>query len=403
MEHGCNPFAPGAGLDPPYLAGREGELRAFDGMLRRAGGAGRGGATDIVLHGLRGVGKTVLLGRFARACRGRGFLALARYQYSAKESDPDAFAASLEYALRSAVEPRAGAEPAADGPSAAGARRGPPAAGTSGASGTAHRGPPSPRSRSAQLADRLAGCLVDSWKAIDGLGYSGAVFLFDEFHTIRDVKRNDLHVLAYFLGAVGEARRQGCGYCAVLSGLPGLLKNARAAASRVGVEFGPMELSNLSRDDGRRAIARPLADVGRGFSPDLLDAVLDDAGGYPYFIQLLASEVLERFDGRMIGLGEYRSIRKGLIRDLCRSFFGQRMAELSPPEEETLRLMSAMPGADAAFSSILRGAGCSRGALLSRLRRLEAKGIVCRRGRGLYGFAMPLLGPCLASGQGGPD
>ena len=383
MEGGGNPFAPGAGLDPPYLAGRDGELRAFDGMLRRAEGGG--GATDIVLYGLRGVGKTVLLGRFARTCRDRGFLALARYQYSARDSDPDVFAAGLEYAMRSALESHAGAGPAAGGPRTAGRSLGPPAAG---ASGPEHRAPP---------AGRLAECLASGWRAIDRLGYRGAVFLFDEFHTIRDVKRNGWHVLADFLGAVGEARRRGCRYYVVLSGLSGLLKSAGAAASRGDLALEPMGLSNLSREDGRLAIARPLACIGRGFSPSLVDAIAGDAGGYPYFIQLLAGEVLERFDGKTIGLGEYMSIREGLIRELCRGFFDQRMAKLGPLEGGTLRLMSAMPGADAAFSSILRGAGCSRGALLSRLRRLEAKGLVRRSGRGRYGFALPLLGPCLAS------
>src|SRR3569623_411056 len=54
-----NHYAPGAGQRPPELAGRDGELEAFDVVLERVsrGQPERG----VVLTGLRGVGKTVLL------------------------------------------------------------------------------------------------------------------------------------------------------------------------------------------------------------------------------------------------------------------------------------------------------------------------------------------------------
>lgn len=54
-----NPFTPGSGLEPPRLAGRDQEVSAFDLMVARSL-AGRQGSS-IVLHGYRGVGKTVLL------------------------------------------------------------------------------------------------------------------------------------------------------------------------------------------------------------------------------------------------------------------------------------------------------------------------------------------------------
>lgn len=398
MGQCANPFTPGAGNDPPYLAGREAQLRMFDGMLRGLA-AGRP-ASGMVLYGLRGVGKTVLLGRFARACRAGGFLALARYQCGPWDSDPGTLAAEIKHALRSAVEPRSPAGPAGLLPRRSSGRAVAPAAG---AGPGAYYEAPYPRGGREALADHLEDYLAGNWDAIGALGYRGAVLLLDEFHAVKAANRGGRSVLADLFEAVGGAQGRGCRYSLVLSGLPPLMKNAGAAGSRAGWMPAPVELSNLSRDDGRLAVARPLEGTGCGFSPGLVDAIVEDAGGYPYFVQLIASEVLDRSDRRKIGLGEYRSIRDGLIRMLWRDFFDQRMSELSPLERRTLRLVPAMAGDGADFPQVLSAAGCSRGALLSRLTRMEGKGIVRRSGRGRYEFALPLLGQYLASGHAGSE
>src|SRR3954466_6730435 len=66
-----NPYAPGAGQRPPELAGRSAQLAAFDVVLERV--AGRRPERSIVLTGLRGVGKTVLLNALRSAAVRRGW------------------------------------------------------------------------------------------------------------------------------------------------------------------------------------------------------------------------------------------------------------------------------------------------------------------------------------------
>jgi len=61
MDPVRNPYAPGAGQRPPELAGRDTELSAFDVVLERIA-HGRP-ERSLVLTGLRGVGKTVVLGK----------------------------------------------------------------------------------------------------------------------------------------------------------------------------------------------------------------------------------------------------------------------------------------------------------------------------------------------------
>ena len=71
MSERANPFRPGAGLNPPHLAGRELEREMFAHMLRDIKGGMIG---NIAVHGLRGMGKTVLLREFEQMCRDRNFL-----------------------------------------------------------------------------------------------------------------------------------------------------------------------------------------------------------------------------------------------------------------------------------------------------------------------------------------
>ena len=66
-----NPFNPGPGFEPPYLAGRDRELEDFSHMLCNVN---RGHIENMLIHGIRGVGKTVLIGRFAQICEQNGFL-----------------------------------------------------------------------------------------------------------------------------------------------------------------------------------------------------------------------------------------------------------------------------------------------------------------------------------------
>ena len=395
MENGDNPFTPGSGLDPPYLAGREGELRMFEDMLRRVE---RGRVRNIMLYGLRGVGKTVLLSRFASVCRDNGFLALTRYQYSLKDSNPDMFTDNIKHVLRSAVESHSKIESVKGKLRLAKEYIKPSAVGVP---GIVYYEPSYSHDRKVPLVDHLIDYLVKNWKIIDELGHKGAIFLFDEFHMISDVKKNQWYALADFLGAVNEVQKQGYKYSLVLSGLPMMLKNVKTARSYTERMFTLMELSNLSKDDGRRAIVRPLADVDRSFSPRLVDAIIEDAGGYPYFIQFIACEVLQRFERKKIGLSEYKSVRSDLISNLRSDFFDQRMVDLTSREKKTLYLMSRVPEADMEFSSILNATGYNKGVLSSHLKRLEDKGIIYRHNRGHYRFALPMLKPYLDSVHAG--
>ena len=72
MDAVANPYTPNAGSRPPELAGRDGELRQFEVLVGRL----KQGATEqsMIIKGLRGVGKTVLLNAFEDQAESKGFL-----------------------------------------------------------------------------------------------------------------------------------------------------------------------------------------------------------------------------------------------------------------------------------------------------------------------------------------
>ena len=240
------------------------------------------------------------------------------------------------------------------------------------------------------FVDHLVDYFLKNWESIRDLGYVGAVFLLDEFHTVDDVK-GKWHTLGDFLAAVNEVQRQGCGYSLVLSGLPVLTKNVKRGRSYTERMFKLAEVSGLADIDAKKAILRPLDSADRKFSPGLVSAVVEDTGGYPYFIQFFCCEILQRISKNVISLRDYKSIRKDLICNIHNDFFDQRMADLIPGEKNTLYSMSTIPDTDLRFSSILNAADSSRGTVSTHLKRLEEKGILYRHDYGLYKFALPMF------------
>ena len=391
MRSRPNPFRPGAGVTPPYLAGREEELDVFGAVLRHARG---GNVKNVLLHGLRGVGKTVLLGRFASMCRGEGFLPVPRRMCGPGDSDPGRFASGLRRALCCAVEAAPRAEAAEEGMRPAGRRPEPPAAAAPCFGGERPHGGDAGGATADDLVDYFAG----SWGAIRELGYEGAVLLLDEFHAV-DGARGGQHTLGDFLAAINEVQRRGCVYPVVLAGLPSLTRSVKKGRSYTERMFRLVRVASLAHSDAKKALLRPLDGTGRKLSPALVDALIRDAGCHPYSIQFLASKVLRRIDKGGIGLRDYKAVRGEILRSLDDDFFEQHTAGLGPGEKDTLRRMAAIPDADMRFASILKAAGASKGTVSTRLRRLEEKGAVYRSDRGLYEFALPLPRPYLAAGR----
>ncbi len=274
-----DPYTPTAGRRPPVLAGRESQEQHFELMLQRLE---RGlSAQSIMLVGLRGVGKTVLLGRFEEIARSRNWVSKDAEFTDATAIGP--LMARLSRAALLQLSPadrwKARARTAAgvirnftlsfnpDGSTSVGWKEAvdSPGLGDSG-------------SLDADLTDLLV-ALGDA--AQDQA--RGVVFLFDE---VQLIERRDLQALVV---AFHKTIQRGLPIAFVLAGLPllpGLVGEAKSYAERI---FTKPEIGSLPREAATRALTGPASALGVTYEPAAVERVLDYTEGYPYFIQEIGS------------------------------------------------------------------------------------------------------------------
>ncbi len=374
---------------PPYLAGRQAEIDAFMHMVRRIRD---GQAENILVHGLRGVGKTALMSTFSGMCAENGLLPINKAQFSKKHSDPEAFAQALKHGVKTGIETFSSLERTRQRfmsavkytrPGAAGAPR-----------PTYHDPPYDPGGQTPYEA-HLQDYLVKNWEIIEKSEYRGAVLLFDEFQAVRDVPKRSWYVLSDFVGVLAEVQKQGCGYLAVLSGLPALRLRVNEARSYSERMFRLLGVGSLGPADARRALAEPLRGSPYAFSPDLIERVVLDTGGYPYFLQFFGRAIIDNAAGRRITLDDYARIRGMITARLDADFYDQRFDELSFDQKRVVAAMSKAGGDGASVSDVASIAGIGRASIARHLARLEEKGVACRHGHGTYRFSIPLIGEYL--------
>ena len=387
-----NPFRPGPGSDPPYLAGRDNEQEEFVSILYDTKMDSQ--LKNLLIYGIRGIGKTVLLNRFEQICLNEGFLPVKRLQYSEKHSDPKIFASIFERDLNGAIE-KFSRQEKIKGKLRSTAEYIKPT--SLGVPNIVSYEPAYSSNSKLLLEDYLEEYLIKKWNIIKENNYEGVVFLFDEFHMINNIKSDRWFVLTDLISAINEVQKTDCKYLLVLCGLPTLptnIKNARSYSERM---FGVMEVSNLNEIDARKAILEPLKKTNWDFSKELVSSIIDDVDGYPYFIQFFSNKIIKQIKKNDIDIDDYNRMKKDIIKQLEHEFFNPRMEQLSDKEKNILNLISTIPDTKMSFSSIHQISHLQKGHISNILNRLEEKGLIFRSKRGVYQFSIPLLRKILSN------
>ncbi|MGN6132496.1 MAG: ATP-binding protein, partial [Nocardioidaceae bacterium] len=270
-----NPYAPGAGQRPPELAGRDRELQQFEVTLERVA-AGRP-ERSMVLSGLRGVGKTVLLNALRSQAVKRAWgtgklearpdqsmrLPLAQAVHAAirevahRHRDPDrvdAVAGVLKsFALRTPHQDRKGIrwQPPVDVPATKG------------------------RADSGDLELDLVELFTDVADLARDLGVGIGIFI-DE---MQDISTEELAALC---GACHEISQQGSPLVVVGAGLPHLPVALAASKSYAERLFRYVSVDRLPRPMADRALLVPAGTEDVDYAPDALDELYRLTDGYPY-------------------------------------------------------------------------------------------------------------------------
>jgi hypothetical protein len=332
-----NPYAPGAGQRPPELAGRDEQLHAFDVVLERIA-RGRP-ERSIVLTGLRGVGKTVLLNALRSAA------VRAHWGTGKLEARPDQrlrrpLSAALHVAVRELGHPAGDQVDHVLGVIKAFAQR-------DSAAGAKLREKWNPgidapvvsgRADSGDIEIDLVELLTDVGGLAADVGRGVAVFI-DE---MQDLSADDVSAIC---AACHEIAQSGLPVIVVGAGLPHLPAVLSASKSYSERLFRYQRIDRLDRAAADLALVAPAADEDAAFTPEALEAMYGATAGYPYFVQASGKVAWDVAPRSPITLEDITVAAPEAEAELAVGFFGSRFERATPAEREYLRAM-----ADAATS-----------------------------------------------------
>src|SRR5258706_7862512 len=325
-----NPFAPGAGTPPPELAGRD-ELRETVRIaLERVR---RGNPTKSVLMvGLRGVGKTVLLDRMREDAEAAGIHTL-RIEAPENQSLPAVLAPQLRQALLRLSRN----EKARDL-----ARRALRAlAGFATALKVKYKDievgldfePEPGLADNGSLEQDLPVLLETAGEAANLAGTALAMFV-DELQYVEEAQ------LAALITALHRTAQRRLPVVLVGAGLPQLRGRTGLAKSYAERLFDFPEIGPLPPEAAKLAISKPASDQGVSVTPDALNLIVKATHGYPYFIQEWGKHSWEVAVRSPISEADVRKASKEAIAALDASFFRVRFDRLTPAEKRYLTALA---------------------------------------------------------------
>ncbi len=250
-------------------------------------------------------------------------------------------------------------------------------------------------------SDKLKSTLEFVWSLLPRTAISGIVFAYDEAQNLSDHAKKEEYPLSLLLDVFQSIQRKNIPFMLVLTGLPTLfpkLVESRTYSERM---FHVMFLSQLDEHDSREAIARPVerAECPIQFADQTVQRIIEISGGYPYFIQFICREVYDVWLAKMDS-GEIPGVpEKEIVQKLDGDFFAGRWAKATDRQRELLKVISLLPNCDDEFTvrEIVNGAKESLERPFSSshtnqmLSSLSEAGLIYRNRHGKYSFAVPLL------------
>jgi Cdc6-like AAA superfamily ATPase len=330
-----NPYTPGAGTPPPELAGRE-DLRQTVHIALERIKAGRP-SKSILMIGLRGVGKTVLLDRLREDAEGAGFQTI-RVEAPENRSLPAILAPQLRQALLRLSRNEQAKDLAQRALRAL--------AGFAKALKMKYEDievgldldPEPGLADNGDLEHDLQALLEVVGAAAKKAGTALVMFV-DELQYVAEEQ------LASLITALHRTAQRSLPVVLVGAGLPqlpGKMGRAKSYAERL---FDFPQIGPLAPPAAMLAITKPAEKEGVVFEPGALDRILNETRGYPYFLQEWGKHSWDAADKSPITRQDVDRASASVIAALDESFFRVRFDRLTPSEKRYLRAMAELgPG-----------------------------------------------------------
>jgi hypothetical protein len=332
MDPRENPFAPGAGTQPPQLAGRSGIVSDAEVAIARAR---KGLGKSLLLLGLRGVGKTVLLNRLAELARAEGCLAL-----SLEATEDEGLPEMLVPPLRAALFQLSRSERTADRADRALAVLRSFAAAFKVKLGDVEVGlKPEPGTADSGNIEFDLTALLETVVEAARHEQRALVLLIDELQFLGS---DDLAALIVATHRLGQKNLP---FLFVGAGLPQLAALAGEAKSYAERLFDFPDVGPLTADAAREAIRAPLARARLEIRDDALAHIVAHTAGYPYFLQEWGYQAWNAAAGSPITLADAKLATRAAVERLDSGFFKVRGDRLTPRERDYMNAMASLgPG-----------------------------------------------------------
>ena len=386
-----NPYKPGAGHMPPYLAGRQRETDEFLKLILQAIIL-----ENMVLTGLRGVGKTVLLDTFKPLAMHSNWLWVGTDLSESVSVSEENLAIRLLTDLsvvtsnvlisqeristigfintEEVVEKKLGFNFLI----------------------SLYKHTPG------LVMDKLKYALEFVWDCLKSQKIKGLIFAYDEAQNLSDQAAKEQYPLGILLATFQSIQKKDIPFMLLLTGLPTLfpkLVESRTFAERM---FRVVFLKRLSEKDSREAILNPIENKKSPvtFTEESVNLIVEHSGGYPYFIQFICKEAYDAFLPKLAA-GENASVPLiEITRKLDTDFFAGRWARATDRQRELLIIIAQLENSEEEFtvqdivelSKKKMDNPFSPSLANQMLSSLSVHGLIYKNRFGKYSFAVPLLG-----------
>lgn len=386
MDPVINPYAPGAGTPPPELAGRDALRENIRIAVKRMriGNA----AKSLILVGLRGVGKTVLLDQMRKDAEALGALTL-RIEAPEDRSLPALLAPQLRTTLLGLSKVDAARDLArkslralAGFAKALKLKYGDIEVGVDleAEAGLADNG---------DLETDLSVLLQQVGLAAKSANTILVMFI-DELQYVQEDE------LSALISAMHRCAQEKLPLTLVAAGLPQLVGRAGKAKSYAERLFDYPEIGPLSSSEASIALTRPAADLDVRFQDTAVDEIFRCTFGYPYFLQEWGKHVWDLAPGSPITKADVERASDIALAALDENFFRVRFDRCTPAERRYLRAMAELGPGPHRSGDIAQTLSQKVITLAPLRNRLIRKGMIWAPSHGDTAFTVPLFHDYLA-------
>lgn len=376
-----NPFSPGAGSPPPELVGRSGILddaRVLLGRVRQ-----KRPEKSMLLTGLRGVGKTVLLNEFERLAQDIGYRTVLVEAHDAKS-----LAALLAPHLRKILYDLDRIAGAGDKAKRALAVLKGFLTAVKVTVGDIEIGLDIDPARGIADTGDIEADLPELFVALAEAAAernAAVAILIDEVQYLEPAE------LSALIMAMHKLQQKQLPLVLIGAGLPTLPQLAGESKSYAERLFNFPDVGPLSKEDATTAIREPLEKEGVRIDESALSEIFQLTQGYPYFLQEWGYQIWNRATDRVITVQDVTAATGAVVQRLDQNFFRVRFDRLTPSEKSFLRAMAHLGPGPCKTGDVADALGMKATSLGPVRASLIGKGMIYSPNHGQMAFTVPLF------------